>query len=150
MNIKLIPCVCAIFLLFSSSMVFADTETADLETQDAILGERSVVEVITYDLDIYNDMSKALEDNEIFLYSADSQVYSVTANDATGLKRIMLQLIGDYEAIVTDYEYRNNNATYMSHSINIEKDWAWIASACIFGVVLWSSMRFLYVLVKGS
>lgn len=75
------------------------------------------------------------------LYDVTVTVQRISASDATGFKAVVLTLLGDYEAIVTDYEYRNNNNTYMSHSIEITEDWTWISSAAIFLVVIFCFFR---------
>lgn len=65
---------------------------------------------------------------------------SVTPSDSNGLKAIILSLIGDYETVVTDYTYQSSNG-YYSHSIQIEQDWSWIISACIFALVIYCTIR---------
>lgn len=66
---------------------------------------------------------------------------TVTAADSSGLKSVLLSILGDYETVVTDYEYRNNNNTYYSHSISIERDWAWLCSCGIFAILLYCTFR---------
>ena len=68
-------------------------------------------------------------------------VYSVTASDASGLKSVVLGLIGDYETVVTDYEYRNGSNSYISHSIDIQPDYAWMASMLLFTLVIYCLFR---------
>ena len=65
---------------------------------------------------------------------------SVTPSDSNGLKAIVLSLIGDYETVITDYTYQSSNG-YYSHSIQIERDWSWIVSACIFALVIFCTIR---------
>lgn len=64
----------------------------------------------------------------------------VSPSDSNGLKAIILSLIGDYETVVTDYTYQSSNG-YYSHSIQIERDWSWIVSACIFALVIYCTIR---------
>lgn len=64
---------------------------------------------------------------------------TVSANDANGLKAVLLSMIGDYETVITDYTY--NNGTYQSHSISIERDYAWIWSAILLVVVMYCVFR---------
>lgn len=64
----------------------------------------------------------------------------VSSSDSNGLKAIILSLIGDYETVVTDYTYQSSNG-YYSHSIQIERDWSWIVSACIFALVIFCTIR---------
>lgn len=77
------------------------------------------------------------------LVSSTKTIQRVSANDATGFKAVLLSLLGDYETVVTDYEYRNANSQYNSHSIQIERDYAWICSACILGLVLFCVFRLI-------
>lgn len=65
---------------------------------------------------------------------------TVSPSDSNGLKAIVLSLIGDYETVVTDYTYQSSNG-YYSHSIQIERDWSWIVSACIFALVIFCTIR---------
>lgn len=88
------------------------------------------------------EIEKYIDDtNE--LISANSEVLRITASDTSGFHSVVLSLLGDYNPIVTDYEYRNNNNTYTSHSIEIEPDWSWIASAAIFALVIFCVFRFI-------
>lgn len=82
--------------------------------------------------------------NDLQLEAVNLSVQRVSANDSTGFKRIMLQLLGDYETVVTDYTY--NNGSYTSHSISIERDWSWICSCCVFGLVVYCVFRLIGLL----
>lgn len=75
------------------------------------------------------------------LVNVEKSTMRVSANDATGFKAVLLSLLGDYETVVTDYTYQNGS--YYSHSIQIERDWAWICGAAIFGLVIFCVFRFI-------
>lgn len=77
------------------------------------------------------------------LVNTTKTIQRVSASDSNGFKAVLLNLLGDYETVVTDYEYRNNNNTYNSHSIQIERDYAWICSACVLGLVLFCVFRLI-------
>lgn len=77
------------------------------------------------------------------------EVLRISANDTTGLHSIILSLIGDYNPIVKDYTYTTTSYggnVQTNHSIDIQPDWSWIASAFIFVVVLYSFFRILGML----
>ena len=74
------------------------------------------------------------------LLEVKSTTNRVSASDATGLKSLMLSLIGDYDTVVTDYTYQSSNG-YTTHSIQIERDWSWIISAVLFAVVIYCTIR---------
>lgn len=85
----------------------------------------------------------ALEDVEqdIDIISVSSTVYSVSPSQTNGLTKVVLTLIGNYNPIVTDYEYRQGSNSYVSHSISVTPDWPWIISAGIFSLVLFCTLR---------
>lgn len=88
------------------------------------------------------DIQQYIDDTNTMI-SANTEVLRITASDTSGFHSVILSLLGDYNPIVTDYEYRNNNNQYYSHSIEIEPDWSWIASAAIFAIVIFCVFRFI-------
>lgn len=119
--------------------VYASSERTQISTNSAIIYE--------YPLDILellaarNNLPSGMIEGE--LVSVEKSIQRVSASDSTGFKAVMLTILGDYETVVTDYEYRNANSQYNSHSINIERDWSWICSAAIFGLVVFCFFRFI-------
>ena len=78
-------------------------------------------------------------------------VYSlnpITPEDSTGLKAVLLSLIGDYDAVIVEYEYRgtNNNVQYLRE---IQPDYVWLCSSAIFLVVIYSVFRLGGALFRG-
>lgn len=71
-------------------------------------------------------------------------VYSVSPiapADTNGLKAVLLGLIGNYDAIVVEYEYRNPNNSYNSYLREIQPDYVWIASFCMLALVVYCVFR---------
>lgn len=64
----------------------------------------------------------------------------ITAADTSGLKSVLLGLIGDYEATVIDYTY-TNNSNYVSHSIEIQPDYVWLSSFCLVALMIFCLFR---------
>lgn len=83
------------------------------------------------------------------LKSVEVTKQTVSASDASGLKASVLSLIGDYETIVTDYTYQNYNGS-TQHSIDVQPDYAWCASALIFLAVLWSCLKMFSIALRGN
>lgn len=75
------------------------------------------------------------------LVSAQVTSYSLTSSDTSGLKAIMLDLIGDYDTVVTDYTYRQGSSSYESHSIDVQPDYAWICSFSLFALIIYCLFR---------
>lgn len=94
-------------------------------------------------------MDDILIDDYIVNTDVDVQLRTVTPADASGLKATVLTLIGDYDAIVTDYTYTSTNG-YVTHSIDVQPDYAWIISAALFAICLFSAFRFLGGIFKGG
>lgn len=51
---------------------------------------------------------------------------------STGLKGILLDILGPYDNIVTQYQYRQNTSTNYSYVNEVTPDYPWIASAALF------------------
>ena len=88
------------------------------------------------------------ETDDLELVSIEETRTVISADDATGLKAIMLDLIGDYETVITDYTYQSGSSGYYSHSISIERDYAWIWSCVVFIVVVYCTFRGIGGLIK--
>lgn len=86
---------------------------------------------------------------DLILTSVQVTSQKISAADTTGLKASVLSLIGDYETVVTDYTYTSTNG-YTTHSIDIQPDIAWCASAVIFLAVLWSCLKMFSIALRGN
>lgn len=134
-NKILILIMCAIFCIVPS-LAFADegdlvTEyNEDPETQQMI-----------------NDAQQTLQDQQT-LFDSKTTLLSVNPNNTTGFHRVIIQLLGNYETIVTDHTYQNYNG-YTQHSIDVQPDYSWIASAVIFAIVLYCALRFIGGIFSG-
>lgn len=72
----------------------------------------------------------------------------ITPEDTTGLKSVLLSLIGDYDAIVVEYEYTGSN-NYSNYLREVQPDYVWLCSAAIFLVVIYSVFRLGGALFRG-
>lgn len=77
------------------------------------------------------------EADEIVVYALDP----ITSTNTTGLKSVLLGVIGPYENIVTEYRYQNYNATQYSYLREITPDYPWFGSLAVFLVLLFSVFR---------
>lgn len=64
----------------------------------------------------------------------------VTPSKSNGFKSVILSVLGDYNSIVTEYQYQNTNGTY-SYVREITPDYPWLVSSAIFGIFLYCVMR---------
>lgn len=139
-----------LLLIGSSCFAFADEPEDDSVTIPDNIDSPAPVYVDITQLLNSNDSSKSDSDEpdliqvmDLELVNTTQTVQKVSPSDTNGFKAVLLTVLGDYETVVTDYEYRNNNNQYMSHSIAIEQDYAWICSAAILGLILYCTFRII-------
>lgn len=73
-----------------------------------------------------------------------TSVYSlspVTAEDATGLKAVLLSFIGSYDAVVVEYEYQNTNTSNVSYLREVQPDYVWLCSCALLVVMIFCLFR---------
>lgn len=88
-------------------------------------------------------------DDDMILQSVD--VYSVspiTSDTTTGLKSVVLGLIGNYDTIVTDYTYTTNNG-YVQHTIEVQPDYVWMGSFLLLCLILYCLFRLGGAMIGG-
>lgn len=56
--------------------------------------------------------------------------------DSTGLKGVLLRILGPYDNIVTQYRYQQSNNQYYTYVNEVTPDYPWIASAVLFIALL--------------
>lgn len=152
MNKKLFTFFLLVVFLFNCSMfIFADDETTndlqdntvpDLKEIDTSGTTQVVVDITQLIKDKDNSEDpQIVEVLDPQLINVETSTLRISANDSNGFKAVLLSLIGDYEAVVTDYTYQQNNYQYLSHSINIDRDWSWICSCGIFALLIYCTFR---------
>ena len=65
----------------------------------------------------------------------------VTPTDATGLKKALLEVLGSYDNVVTQYRYIQDGSTRYTYVHEITPDYPWIFSAILFIVLIASIFR---------
>lgn len=124
-------------ILFSFALVLAlcvpafAAEAGETETT----GETSTT------VNVYNEV--VVPDGDDLGEYVGTSVYAlspVTSADATGLKAVLLDFLGSYDAIVVEHEYENNNG-YTSYVREIQYDWPWLASAALLLVLMFCFIR---------
>lgn len=154
MNKKIFAFFLLVVLIIGSSMsVFADNEEPndlqnntipDIEEIDTTSPAQVVVDITQLLNPIDTDKDQLPDTVEVIdpqLVSVEVSNLRISANDTTGFKSVMLTILGDYEPTVTDYTYQQNNYQYLSHSINIERDWSWICSCGVFALLIYCTFR---------
>lgn len=119
--------VLILFLVFALSVpVYA----AELEGE----GEGDIIQDVLYVPSVVTLVQDPDYSFEVLIKSP------VTPSSTTGLKSIMLSLLGNYDVIVGEYTYQNTNGT-TSYLREMQPDYVWLVSAGIFAIVLYSLFR---------
>lgn len=96
-----------------------------------------------------NDLSADFDLREIISQDSSQEIAislkaaPVTPNTSNGFHKVIISLLGNYEPITVDYEYRQGSSSYTSHNITTAPDWSWVCSAAIFALVLLCTFKFL-------
>lgn len=62
---------------------------------------------------------------------------------SSGLKGIMLSLLGPYDPPITQFRYQSNTSTNYTYVNDIQPDYAWMCSAAVFGIGLYCTFKIL-------
>lgn len=94
----------------------------------------------------YFDTRSQLEDSsELELAGIETFALSPITS-SSGLKGVLLDVIGPYDNVVTQYKYQQTNNSYYTYVNEITPDYPWIASAALFIALIVS----LFSLLKRS
>lgn len=128
-----------LIILFTLLLVFTMNITAfAVETETTAPSGDPVIEpnvnvYVTNEIDTTEDLGE-------YVGTSVYALSPVRPTDATGLKRVMLELIGNYDAIVVEHEYQSNN-NYSNYLREIQPDYPWLCSCGLFVVVLFCILR---------
>lgn len=93
------------------------------------------------DMDVYYSLAPVVDDDIGDLVGVQlMSLNPVTPEDTSGLKAVLLDLIGDYDAVVVEYEYQNNQ-NYSSYLREVQPDYVWLCSAGLLGLVVYCVFR---------
>lgn len=82
----------------------------------------------------------SLDDSTLVGVEVYSSKAPVTSADSTGLKAILLSLIGDYDPIIVEYQYSSGNG-YTSYLREVQIDYTWLSAAVVFALVLYCVLK---------
>lgn len=125
-----------LFLFLSLIVVFSlnfSVMAAEGET------EQGSTEVIVPDVHIENIIDTG-EDLGEYVGTTVYALNPVGPGDATGLKAIMLSLIGEWDSIVIEHSYESSNG-YTNYLREIQLDYPWLCSCAIFLVIIYCIFR---------
>lgn len=120
-------------------LIFALAVPAMAAGEDIIAENTEVLDAGTT---VYVDNEVVIADGVDILTGVTTySVNEVTPSDTSGLKAALLAVLGNYDAIIVEYEYQNTNNQYVSYLREVQPDYIWLCSAAILLV-------FIYCLFK--
>lgn len=145
--------ICCLITVLMPCLAFADGDEpgagSEVLTSDPMPSESPQIDTTNIESkldEIIGTLQATPTEGNLEIVEPDTKVsvLRISASDTTGLHAVMLGLIGDYNPIVKDYTYQSTQG-YTNHSIDIQPDWSWIATAFVFVVVLYSVFRIIGV-----
>lgn len=125
-----------LFLALIVVLSFNLTAFAAEETEGESSGSP---EVIVPNVTINNEIDTG-EDLGEYIGTTVYAMNPVGSSDATGLKSIMLALIGDWDSIIVEHAYASSNG-YTNYLREVQLDYPWLCSCAIFLVMLYCLFR---------
>lgn len=80
-------------------------------------------------------------DTDLPVSVALMSVAPITPEDTTGLKAVLLSVIGDYDPVIVEYEYQNSNNQYSSYLREVLPDYPWCASFLMLALFVYCIFR---------
>lgn len=121
----------------------SEEQTEDL-SQDIIIDDsvsgREVINSLISALADKESTSKDLPDDIVITDVTVKSLNPITPGSTSGLKSALLGVLGNYDAVVVEYQYQNNNGTY-SYLREVQPDYVWLCSAAIILVFIFCLFR---------
>lgn len=135
-----------ITLILSLCLLFCFTVTAFADETDVLIEEETTV--TDTGTNVYVDNDVIISKGENILTGVNTYTSrSITPEGTYGLKSALLSVLGDYEAIIVEYEYQNTGDSSITYERTVQPDYVWLCSAgvlalfvfCLFklGVAAW-------------
>lgn len=112
-----------------------------IEDDVSAIGESSTLPDSTNEDVISEEVEEINPDTDLPVSVALMSVAPITPESTSGLKAVLLSVIGDYDPVVVEYEYRNNNNTGYSYLREILPDYPWCASFIMLALFVYCIFR---------
>ena len=77
-----------------------------------------------------------------------SSVSPIQPSDTTGLKSALLGVLGSYDPVVVEYQYRNPGSDKTSYLREIQPDYVWLCSCALLALVIYCLFRLGGALIR--
>lgn len=133
--------------VFADDVILEDTTTAATDPDPAPAPSGSN-ENVSPEITIIMPEQEGFDPNNIIDVSIVTSTNPVTPQNANGLKKVILTLIGNYDMVTSEYTYTSNNG-YQTKQVTTEPDYAWMISAAIFLIVIFCIFRLFGGVLRG-
>lgn len=77
-----------------------------------------------------------------------SSVAPVTPSDTSGLKAVLLGLLGDYDPVIVEYQYQSSQG-YNNYLREVQPDYVWLCSFALLALMIFCIFRLGGALLRG-
>lgn len=91
-------------------------------------------------VDAGTDTSTVYDDSQLVGVSVYT-LAPVVSSDVTGLKAVLLNFLGSYDAVVVEYEYQGTGSSYSTFVRELQPDYVWLCSCALLVVMVFCLFR---------
>lgn len=77
-----------------------------------------------------------------------TSVAPVTPSDTSGLKAVLLGLLGDYDPVIVEYQYQSSQG-YNNYLREVQPDYVWLCSFALLALMIFCIFRLGGALLRG-
>lgn len=97
--------------------------------------------IASFDSGLSDNVEQIDDDAKLVSVNLLQSVAPVTPSSTSGLKAVLLDLIGDYDPVIVEYQYQSSTQGYYSYLREIQPDYVWMISCAVLLVVLYCVFR---------
>lgn len=112
-----------------------------LEDELSQIDESNSVSVPTDENVVSEEIPEINPDTDLPVDISLMSVAPVTPEDTSGLKAVLLSVIGDYDPVVVEYRYQNSNQTSYQYLREVMPDYPWCASFLMLALFVYCIFR---------
>lgn len=112
-----------------------------LEDELSEVGESNSVSVPSDQMASSEEPEEINPDTDLPASVALMSVAPITPEDSSGLKAVLLSVIGDYDPVIVEYRYQNSNQTSYQYLREVLPDYPWCASFLMLALFVYCTFR---------
>lgn len=97
----------------------------------------------------YAESSGASVDDMQYVGTQLLSLSPVTPSNTSGLKAVLVGLLGNYDTIVTVHQYQSESSSYRSYVTDVQPDFVWLTGAALLLLLIYCLFRLGGALIHG-